>query len=102
VFIVHLAGFSEDQAYRVMDPLLDALGEIASEVFSSVAHLLNPRSGHRVRGDTTSTCWEVEVADELVDALSCDAGDDETAIPIESASHRSGIPWTFAVICRRW
>lgn len=41
MFIEHLAGFSEDQAYRVMDLLLDAQGEIASEVFSSVARLLN-------------------------------------------------------------
>ena len=29
------------QAYRGMDFLLDALEEIASEIFASVAHLLN-------------------------------------------------------------
>jgi hypothetical protein len=34
-------GFSDDQAYRAMDFLLAALDEIASEVFASVAHLLN-------------------------------------------------------------
>jgi hypothetical protein len=57
-FIVHLAGFSDDQAYRAMDFLLDALGEIASGVFSSVAHLLNQNI---VFVDATSTDWEVEV-----------------------------------------
>jgi hypothetical protein len=35
------SGFSDDQAYRAMDFLLDALGEIASEIFASVATLLN-------------------------------------------------------------
>jgi hypothetical protein len=59
VFIVHLAGFSDDQAYRVMDLLLDGLGETASEVFSSVAHLLNQNI---VNVDATSTDWEVEAA----------------------------------------
>jgi hypothetical protein len=34
-------GFSDDAAYRAMDFLLDALGEIAGEVFGSVATLLN-------------------------------------------------------------
>jgi hypothetical protein len=41
VAIEGLAGFSDDQAYRAMDFLLEALGEIAGEVFGSVAHLLN-------------------------------------------------------------
>jgi len=36
-----LRGFTDDQAYRAMDFLLDALGEIAGEIFGSVAHLLN-------------------------------------------------------------
>lgn len=34
-------GFSDDQAYRAMDFLLDALDEIAGQIFASVAHLLN-------------------------------------------------------------
>jgi len=41
VFIEHLPGFSDDAAYRAMDFLLEALNEIAAEVFASVAHLLN-------------------------------------------------------------
>ena len=34
-------GLSDDQAYRAMDFLLDALDEIAAQIFGSVAHLLN-------------------------------------------------------------
>ncbi len=41
VAIQGLTEVSDDQAYRGMDFLLDALGEIAGEVFASVAHLLN-------------------------------------------------------------
>lgn len=41
VAIEGCAGFSDDAAYAAMDFLLDALNEIASEVFGSVAHLLN-------------------------------------------------------------
>ena len=41
VAIEGLSGVTDDQAYRAMDFLLDALGEIAAEVFSAVAHLLN-------------------------------------------------------------
>ncbi len=33
--------FCDDAAYRAMDFLLDALGEIAARMFASVAHLLN-------------------------------------------------------------
>jgi hypothetical protein len=41
VVIEGLTGFTDDQAYRGMDFLLDALPEIAGQVFASVAHLLN-------------------------------------------------------------
>jgi hypothetical protein len=41
VAIEHMTGLSDDQAYRGMDFLLDALEEIAADVFNSVAHLLN-------------------------------------------------------------
>ena len=68
VVIEHLAGFSDDQAYRAMDFLLDALEEIAAEVFASVAHLLN-LDLDIVFVDTTSTSWEVEVPDDLAEAL---------------------------------
>jgi hypothetical protein len=48
------AAFSDDQAYRAMDFLLDALEEIAAEVFAAVAHLLN-LDLDIVFVDTTST-----------------------------------------------
>ena len=41
VAIAGCAGFSDDAAYRVMDFLLEALGEIAAQIFDSVAHLFN-------------------------------------------------------------
>ena len=41
VAIAGWRGFSDDAAYRAMDFLLDALGEIAARIFGSVAHLLN-------------------------------------------------------------
>ena len=41
VAIEGCAGFSDDTAYRAMDFLLQALGEIAAEIFGAVAHLLN-------------------------------------------------------------
>lgn len=41
VVIEDLAGFSDDDAYRAMDFLLEALEEISEQIFSSVAHLLN-------------------------------------------------------------
>jgi hypothetical protein len=41
VAIQSCTGFTQDAAYAAIDFLLDALGEIAGEVFSSVVHLLN-------------------------------------------------------------
>ncbi len=81
-------GFTDDQAYRAMDFLLDALDEIAAEIFGAVAHLLN-LDLDIVFVDTTSTYWEVECADtdpELVD----DPGDDEVSSPDESGRRAFG------------
>ena len=112
------AGFSDDQAYRAMDFLLDALDEIASEIFTSVAHLLN-LDLDIVFVDTTSTYWELETADtdpELADPAVDDAlhnpaeearrgfghskdhRDDLPQVVIAMAVTREGIPvrcWTF-------
>lgn len=98
VAIEGLAGFSDDQAYRAMDFLLDALEEIAAEVFASVAHLLN-LDLDIVFVDTTSTYWQVETADELAE-LACDPADDEVSSPAEagvrafghSKDHRPDLP----------
>lgn len=91
-------GFSDDAAYRGMDFLLDALGEIAGEIFSSVATLLN-LDLDLVFVDTTSTYWEADVADGLAD-LAESVDDDGVARPVErgrrefghSKDHRSDLP----------
>jgi hypothetical protein len=81
-------GFSDDQAYRAMDFLLDALDEIAVEIFSSVAHLLN-LDLDIVFVDTTSTYWEVETADELTQ-LADPVEDDERGSPAEAGTRAFG------------
>jgi hypothetical protein len=89
VFIEQLPGFSDDQAYRAMDFLLTTLNEIAAEVFTSVAHLLN-LDVDLVFVDTTSTYWDVDVPDELADALRAEPDDDEVSVPAEAAARRFG------------
>src|SRR5664280_1494944 len=88
VAIEGCAGFSDDQAYRGMDFLLAALDEIASEVFASVAHLLN-LDLDIVFVDTTSTYWEVEGADQVAD-LADTVDDDEVTRPAEQAKRTFG------------
>jgi hypothetical protein len=98
VVIEHLAGVSDDQAYRAMDFLLDALDEIAAEIFSAVADLLN-LDLDMVFVDTTSTYGEVETADrdsELAEPVA----DDELSSPAQagrrvfghSKDHRADLP----------
>jgi hypothetical protein len=88
VAVEGLPGFTDDQAYRAMDFLLEALNEIAGEVFASVAHLLN-LDLDLVFVDTTSTYWEVDVADELAD-LQDNVDDDGTSRPVESGTRAFG------------
>jgi hypothetical protein len=89
VAIDGLSELSDDQAYRGMDFLLQALGEVAGEIFASVAHLLN-LDLDIVFVDTTSTHWAVDVADDLVDLADPVAGDDGTSRPTEQALRRFG------------
>jgi Transposase DDE domain len=88
VAIEGCAGFSDDQAYRAMDFLLDALDEIAGEVFGSVAHLLN-LDLDIVFVDTTSTYWETETADDDLE-LADPAADDEHSSPAEAGTRAFG------------
>jgi hypothetical protein len=98
VAIEGCGGFSEDAAYAAMDFLLDALGQIASRIFSSVAHLLN-LDLDIVFVDTTSTYWECGVADELAE-LAEEAADHGGEVPEENATrvfgrskdHRDDLP----------
>jgi hypothetical protein len=89
VAIEGCAGFSEDAAYAAMDFLLNALGEIASEIFASVAHLLN-LDVEIIFVDTTSTYWEVEVADELADLQPEPAADDGASTAVQAGTRTFG------------
>ena len=88
VAIESCPGFTEDAAYAAMDFLLDALDEIAAQVFSSVAHLLN-LDLDVVFVDTTSTYWETETADDDID-LAEPVADDEASNPAEAGARRFG------------
>jgi len=68
--------------------LLDALGEIAGEVFSSVVHQLN-LDQDIVFVDTMSTYWQTETTDELAE-LAQDPGDDEVNSPTEAGTRAFG------------
>jgi hypothetical protein len=88
VAIEGLTSFTDDQAYRAMDFLLDALEEISGEIFGSVAHLLN-LDLDIVFVDTTSTYFEVDVPDELAD-LQDSVDDDGTSRPLEQGKRSFG------------
>jgi len=88
VAIEGCAGFSDDAAYAAMDFLLDALAEIAAEIFGSVAHLLN-LDLDLIFVDTTSTYWEVDGADELAD-LHDAVDDDGVSRPVENGARAFG------------
>jgi hypothetical protein len=88
VAIEGLTALSDDQAYRAMDFLLEALDDIAGEVFASVAHLLN-LDLDIVFVDTTSTYWEVDVPDELAD-LQDTVDDDGVTRPTEQGKRAFG------------
>ena len=87
--IIDCTGFSDDSAYAAMDFLLDALDEIAARIFESVAHLLN-LDVDIVFVDTTSTYWEVDVADELADLEPEPDADDGVSKPVEGGQRRFG------------
>ncbi|HEY6422504.1 MAG TPA: IS1634 family transposase, partial [Pseudonocardiaceae bacterium] len=78
-------GFSDDQAYRGMDFLLGALEQIASEIFASVAHLLN-LDLDIVFVDSTSTYWQTEGPDLLPEPQ-----DDD--VPADSAGGDGDAPY---------
>jgi hypothetical protein len=98
VAIEGCAGFSDDAAYAAMDFLLDALGEVAAEIFASVAHLLN-LDLDIVFVDTTSTYFETETVEDQVE-LAEPVIDDEVTNPTEagrrafghSKDHRDDLP----------
>jgi hypothetical protein len=89
VAVAGCPGFSDDAAYRAMDFLLEALGEIAARIFGSVAHLLN-LDVDIVFVDSTSTYWEVHGADELADLDPEPEPDDGVGKAVEGGARRFG------------
>ncbi len=91
-------GFTDDAAYAGMDFLLDALEEIAGEIFGSVAHLLN-LDLDIIFVDTISTYFELDVPHELAD-LADTVDEDGISRPAEAAErvfghskdHRTDLP----------
>jgi len=88
--------FDDQAAYAAMDFLLDALGEIAAGIFDRTANLLN-LSCDVIFVDTSSTYWEVDVADEEIELASATqaekvegdaSGSEEPAVPGELASRQ--------------
>lgn len=92
--------FSDDDAYRAMDALLQCEDDIAERIYTSVATLLNLEVD-LIFFDTTSTYFETE--DEDDDGFrryghSKDARDDLPQVVIGMAVTREGIPirvWSF-------
>jgi len=88
-FIDNLAEVTDDQCYRAMDFLLDALGELQESVFFSLANLMNLEVD-LLFFDTSSTYFETE---RLEDELAGDEEDDgdpekEEDGPLEEAGIR--------------
>jgi hypothetical protein len=104
-------GLSDDQAYRAMDFLLDALDEIAAQIFGSVAHLLNldldivfvdttsswirPRPTGRSKPPTATPSWPTRPPMMSWPTLP------KPTLP-NRPGEGSGTPRTTATICPRW
>ena len=93
VALTSCPSFDDQAAYAAMDFLLDALEEIAAGIFDRTANLLN-LSCDVIFVDTSSTYWEVDVADEEIELASARqaeqdkqtaAGDDGPVVPAEAA-----------------
>ncbi len=104
VALLSCPAFDDQAAYAAMDFLLDALGEIATGIFDRTANLLN-LACDVVFVDTSSTYFELDVADaeiELAEAAASEqATSDEPAVPTEAAwrqfsknskDHRTDLP----------
>lgn len=94
--------FTDDDAYRAMDALLECEDNISERIYTSVATLLNLEVD-LIFFDTTSTYFETEGEDEGEDAFrryghSKDHRDDLPQVVIGMAVTREGIPirvWSF-------
>ena len=105
VALTSCPSFDDQAAYAAMDFLLDALPEITTGIFDRTANLLN-LSCDVIFVDTSSTYWEVDVADEEIALAAAKENESEKAseegpvVPSEAAlrqfskyrDHRSDLP----------
>jgi len=90
VAIEHCPRFDADAAYAAMDFLTGALPEIAESIFASTANLLN-LACDVIFVDTSSTYFEIDLADEEVELASA-ADEAEARAATASAGEADGGP----------
>ena len=90
VAIDGLAGLSDDQAYRAMDFLLEALDEIAARDLLVGGAPAQPRSGHRVRGHHLARTGRSRPPTQLADLADAGRRRRATTSPAEAARRTFG------------
>jgi len=90
VAIEHCPRFDADAAYAAMDFLAGALPEIAEAIFASTANLLN-LACDLIFVDTTSTYFEIDLADEEVELAEM-ADEAERRAAVAAAGAEGGGP----------
>ncbi len=95
-------GFSEDAAHAAMDFLLAALDEIASQIFGSVAHLLNLDLDLDIVFAATTSTYGSARSPASSPGWPKSPPMTRPASPPYRAPARSGTPRTTAATCRRW
>ena len=82
--------FDDQAAYAAMDLLLSSLPEIAEQIFSTTANLLN-LSCDIIFVDTTSTYFELDVADDEVALATARQCDDEGDAKQDAGPPQGGV-----------
>ena len=89
-FVDNLAEVTDDQCYRAMDFLLEALPELQENVFFSVANLMNLEVD-LLFFDTSSTYFETERLEDELAGDEEDDGDSETEEEVDEPLEEAGI-----------
>ena len=89
-FVDNLAEVTDDQCYRAMDFLLEALPELQESVFFSVANLMNLEVD-LLFFDTSSTYFETERLEDELAGDEEDDGDSETEEEVDEPLEEAGV-----------
>ena len=89
-FVDNLAEVTDDQCYRAMDFLLDALSEFQESVLFSVANLMNLEVD-LLFFDTSSTYFETERLEDELAGDEEDDGDSETEEEVDEPLEEAGV-----------